>query len=80
MFEILMFFEEFPTFYLEHFLLLYKCLIKLSCPADRYHDSIKEYRPAGHLWLKQHLFAFTSHASGLLLLHYNVDLAFCGFL
>ena len=31
MFEILMSFEEFPTIYLEHFLLLYKCLI-ISCP------------------------------------------------
>ena len=35
MFEILMFFEKFPTFYFRQ--LVKKFLIKLSCPAGRYY-------------------------------------------
>lgn len=46
MFESLMFFEEFPTFYLKE--LLYKCLIKLLGPVGQYYP-IKEHCPAGHL-------------------------------
>ena len=51
MFEMLMFFEKLPTFYLKQLLKNHKCLITLSYPAGCYYQ-IKEYHPAGRIKIK----------------------------